>query len=105
MDNNMFTEEQTQPTTQYEAPVPQPESDLEEPVTLGQWMLTYLIMMIPCVNIVMMFVWAFSKTEKKSKSNYFKATLIWTAIGIGISILLSATVGAAIIAALNVAGY
>lgn len=103
MDNNMFTEEQTQPTTQYEAPVSQPESDLEEPVTLGQWMLTYLIMMIPCVNIVMMFVWAFSKTEKKSKSNYFKATLIWTAIMFGISILFTIVIGAAGAAALSMA--
>lgn len=53
-----------------------PQLDLEEPVKLGEWFVTMLIMMIPCVNIVMMFVWAFSQTEKKSKSNFFKAALI-----------------------------
>ncbi len=57
----------------------QPSSNvdgLEEPVTKGEWALCYLLMMIPCVGIVLMFVWAFSKTEKKSKSNFFKVQLI-----------------------------
>lgn len=59
----------------------QPSQDnLEEPMTMGEWMITLLIMMIPCANIVMMFVWAFSSTEKKSKSNFFKAYLIFFAI-------------------------
>ena len=56
----------------------QPESNLEEPMTLGEWLITMLIMLIPCVNIIMAFVWAFSSKEKKSKSNYFKAWLIYT---------------------------
>lgn len=66
---------------------------MEEPMSLSDWMLTMLVMCIPCVNIIMMFVWAFSSSEKKSKSNYFKAVLIWGAIAIGISILLSVVVG------------
>ena len=49
---------------------------LEEPVTMGEWLVTMLLMMIPCVNIVLMFVWAFGQSEKKSKSNFFKAELI-----------------------------
>ncbi|MBR4758815.1 MAG: hypothetical protein IK078_01520 [Lachnospiraceae bacterium] len=49
---------------------------LEEPVSMGEWLICFLLMMVPCVNIIMMFVWAFSKTEKKSKSNFFKAELI-----------------------------
>ena len=55
---------------------PPPQMDLEEPVKVGEWLIAMLLMMVPCVNIVLMFVFAFSKTEKKSKSNYFKATLI-----------------------------
>ena len=53
---------------------------LEEPVSMGEWMVSLLLMLIPCVNIILMFVWAFSKTEKKSKSNFFKAQLIMVGI-------------------------
>ena len=70
-----------------------PTNELEEPVTFGEWMITMLVMMIPCVNIVMMFVWAFGN-GKKSKSNYFKATLVWALIGIVISILFTVIFGA-----------
>ena len=66
----------------------QPESNLEEPMTLGEWLITMLIMLIPCVNIIMAFVWAFSSKEKKSKSNYFKAYLIFMAIQIVLAVVL-----------------
>lgn len=75
------------------------QPELEEPISVGQWLLTTLILIIPCVNIVMMFVWAFSKTEKKSKSNYFKAMLIWMAIGIVFSIVFAGVIGAIMAAA------
>ncbi len=59
---------------------------LEEPVSMGEWFICLLLSMIPCVNIVMMFVWAFSKNEKKSKSNYFKVQLI--AIGVVLAVYI-----------------
>jgi ABC-type Fe3+ transport system permease subunit len=74
----------------------QEDDELEKPVSVGEWMLTTLVMLIPCVNIIMMFVWAFGKTTNKSKSNYFKAALIWSLIGIGVL--------AVIIIALGIAG-
>ena len=61
-------------------PYQQSQLDLEEPVKMGEWLISLLLMMVPCVNIIMMFVWAFSKTEKKSKSNFFKAQLIMAGI-------------------------
>lgn len=65
----------------YRIPYQQPpQLDLEEPVKMGEWLLSLLVMLIPCVNIIMMFVWAFGQTEKKSKSNFFKAYLIVFAI-------------------------
>ena len=60
----------------YQTPYQQSQLDLEEPVKMSEWFISLLLMMVPCVNIVMMFVWAFSKTEKKSKSNLFKVLLI-----------------------------
>ena len=61
---------------------------LEEPMSMGEWIVTLLIMMVPCVNIIMMFVWAFSKTEKKSKSNFFKAELIFMGIIFGLYLII-----------------
>ena len=79
-------------------------TELEEPVTFGEWMITMLVMMIPCVNSVMMFVWAFGN-GKKSKSNYFKAALVWALIGIVISILFTVIFGATFAGIMNSAAY
>ncbi|MCX6138409.1 MAG: hypothetical protein NTV54_13040 [Ignavibacteriales bacterium] len=59
----------------------------EPPVSLGEWMITMLIMIIPIVNIVMLFVWAFGSGTNASKANWAKATRVWMLIGIGLSIL------------------
>lgn len=63
--------------------------ELEEPVKISEWVLTFVIMMVPCVNIIMMFVWAFGSNEKKSKSNFFKAYLIFFAIMMALMVLFS----------------
>ena len=55
-------------------------SSSDEVVSLGEWLLSFLVMMIPCVGFIMIFVWAFGSGEKESKKNYFKAMLIWSAI-------------------------
>ena len=68
--------------------------DLEEPMKVGEWLISLLIMMVPCVNIVMMFVWAFSSTEKKSKSNFFKAELIFMGIILVLYLILIIAVAA-----------
>lgn len=70
------------------------DGELEEPVTFADWMLSMLIMCIPCVNIIMMFVWAFGSNTKKSKSNYFKAVLIWMLIAIVLTIVMAGAFGA-----------
>ena len=60
----------------------------EEPMTMGQWMITFLVMMIPCVNIVMAFVWAFG-AGNVSRKNYFKAYLVFMAIVYAIVFVLA----------------
>ena len=64
------------------------QMELEEPVKISEWVLAMVLMLIPCVNIIMMFVWAFSSTEKKSKSNFFKAYLIFFGISMGVMLLV-----------------
>ena len=72
------------------------QGDLEEPVSLGEWMITILLMAIPCVQIIMPFVWAFSSSTKKSKSNFFKASLIFAAIYLVLFIISMIAFGGAI---------
>ena len=58
-------------------------------VSVKEWLLTNLILMIPLVNIVMMLVWAFGSNTNPNKANYFKATLILFAILMAIYLVLA----------------
>ena len=58
-------------------------------VSIKEWLLTNLILMIPLVNIVMMLVWAFGSNTNPNKANYFKATLILFAIVMVIYLVLA----------------
>ena len=62
---------------------------LEEPVSVGEWIVSMLLMLVPCLNIIMMFVWAFGKDEKKSKSNFFKASLIYMGVVLVLYLILA----------------
>lgn len=57
------------------------------PVTIGDWIITTILLAIPCVGIIMLFVWAFDKSTPLSKQNFCKATLIMALIGFTISIV------------------
>jgi len=76
--NENPAENQQQPhiTNQY---VPKP--DVSPTVSILDWILTIIVMAIPCVNVIMLFVYAFSG-DKESKKNYFKARLILVAASI-----------------------
>lgn len=69
-------------------------------MTMGEWIITLVVMMIPCVNIIMMFVWAFGNGNENRK-NYCRANLIITAVSTVLVIILYATVFASLIAASN----
>ncbi len=45
-------------------------------LTIGDWLITYLITAVPLVGFVMLFVWAFGAGTPPSKANWAKATLI-----------------------------
>ncbi len=73
-----------------------PQQMSEPPVSVGDWLITYLLMIVPFVNLIMLIVWAISGETKKSKQNWARASLIWMAIGIAIYIIIIAVFGAAI---------
>ena len=49
-------------------------------------------MMIPLVNLIMMFVWAFSSNTNPNKANYFKAALILFTIVMAIYLVLAVVI-------------
>lgn len=55
-------------------------------VTLGNWVLTLIITMIPILNIIMLFVWSFSRSTNIVKAKWAQAALIliaaWIVLGI-----------------------
>lgn len=57
-------------------------------LTTGNWMLTLLLTFIPIVNIVMLFIWGFGDSAPFAKKNWARAQLIWTAIMVGIYIII-----------------
>ena len=51
-------------------------------MSLGDWIITFIILAIPLVNIIMLFVWGFSSSTNPNKQNFAKATLIIYLVGI-----------------------
>ncbi len=62
----------------YPYPFPQVNN---QPVSMGDWVVTLLVAAIPLVGFIMYFVWAFSGGTPESKKNWARAVLIWMAIG------------------------
>jgi membrane protein YdbS with pleckstrin-like domain len=56
-------------------------------VSVGEWIITIIILAIPLVNIVMLIVWAANESTHPSKKNYAKAALIVIGVLFAIGIL------------------
>lgn len=61
-------------------------------VTLSNWMITMIIMLIPVVNLIMLFIWAFSNHTNPSKANWAKASLIIAVVGILLALLFGSVI-------------
>jgi uncharacterized membrane protein len=55
-------------------------------MSLKDWLITLIVFAIPCIGIVMMFVWAFGDGNVNRK-NFAKAYLIFMAIAVVLSLL------------------
>ena len=71
-------------------------------MTLKDWLITYLLLLIPIANVALLFVWAFGKDVNQSKKTYFQAQLIILAVVLVLYILFF---GAIIGAMLGTGGY
>ena len=67
----------------------------QEVMSVGSWLITLLILAIPCVNIDRYFKWAFGNGNENRK-NFCRAGLIFMLIAVVLSVLLSSMFGAAL---------
>ncbi|MEK3951952.1 hypothetical protein [Psychrobacillus sp. FSL K6-1464] len=68
-------------------------------MTVGDWLITTLILIIPIVNIVMLFIWGFGNPDPRR--NYARASLIWIAICIVLMLIFYGVVFAFIFSSFN----
>ena len=87
MDNNYNNVPQYQQPT-YAAPE-------KAVMSVGEWLLTTFILAIPCVGLIMAFVWGFGNGNENRK-NYCRAWLIWQVIAIVLGAIFGAVMGSAV---------
>ncbi len=63
------------------------------PVSIKEWVVSFILLSIPLVNIICIIKWAFSKSTPISKKNYARAILIITIIVLVISSILVIVTG------------
>jgi hypothetical protein len=84
-------EQNTQPQQpQYYGP-PVPTAPV---MSVGGWIVTLLLMVIPVVNIIMIIVWAASSGENPNRKNWAIATLIMWAVYVVLMILFWGAIAA-----------
>jgi hypothetical protein len=52
----------------------------DRPVSIGNWILTFILLAIPVVNLIMLIIWAVSSSTHPSKRTYAQATFVLFAI-------------------------
>lgn len=63
-----------------------------QPMSIGEWLITFIITYIPIVGVVMLFVWAFGDGTHPSKKTWAQATLILFAIAIVLGIIFATVI-------------
>ena len=89
MDQNNFENQQTEQQTYqqpyqqtYQQPYQQPmqNGNMETPLSLGSWLLTLIVLYIPCIGFIMTIVWACSN-DNIGRRNFARAMLIIKIVG------------------------
>lgn len=86
-------EQQRQP--QYQQQPPKVSSDMPERVmTIGNWIVTFILLMIPIVNIIMLIIWALSNSVNRNRKSFAIAVIIIWAILFIIGLIASPAITA-----------
>lgn len=89
-------------------PASQNQNQVQDPnkavMSMGEWILTIVLTtVIPCVNIIMLFVWGFGSGNENRK-NYCRAMLIIMAVSIALVIIFYTAIAALAIGIISAAG-
>ena len=76
----------------------------DQPLSVGGWIGTMIVLMIPVVNFIMLLVWAFG-SGNKSRKNYCLASLIIAVIMIVLIVVFYMVVGVSAASAFNTMYY
>ncbi|PTY07800.1 hypothetical protein DB347_06125 [Opitutaceae bacterium EW11] len=68
-----------------------PDNNPDRPLSTGEWVVTLLVLMIPLVNFVMYFVWAFADGNV-NRRNFCRAQLIIMAVALGLVLVIGIAV-------------
>lgn len=58
------------------------------PLSVGDYVIMYLLLVIPFVNLVLLFVWAFGSDVNLNRKNFARATLLIPVLSIALVILM-----------------
>lgn len=92
-------EQQSYYPPQGQAPIDnnRPAVPMAPVISMGQWMVTMLLMLVPLVNIILLIVWASSSSENPNRKHWAGAQLVYMVIGTALYFLMMATFGAALL--------
>ena len=65
----------------------QNQGSSNQPMSIGDWIITFIITYIPLVGFIMLFVWAFGDGTHPSKKTWAQATLILMVVGVILAII------------------
>lgn len=69
--------------------------------TVTTWLITLLISAIPVINLIMLFVWSFSKSIDPGRRNWAKAMLILLALCLILGVVTLSVFGTVVYSFLN----
>ena len=99
---NSFTQpDYSNPGYSQVPPMPVYNAADEADVSVGEWVLSTILMLLPCVGVILLFTWAFGSNTAKSKQNWAKAMLIIMIVGFIISTVFVTTIGIAFVRELS----
>lgn len=80
---------------------PYPSLPSEKVMSVQDWLITLIIMLIPIVNIIMLFIWGFGGGTQPSKANWAKASLLVILISFVFWVIVSFIFGFAILSSIG----
>lgn len=72
------------------AAVARPVGRADLPLSVGDWLITLLVLAVPILNVALYLYWAFFSQGNKGRINFCRASLILMLVGLVLAILWGA---------------